>query len=159
MTYVAKQAIYLPYDIYLDLELHLLVTRPDIQPEAFIQELLHRWLTLDKERLVARKNGQALHGFQWKNVFLPAGTQLRTSHRNKVEFAIVVGEQIIAEDGQSLTPSQFTNRQASARNAWRFVWLRLPGDDYWVRADQYRSRLELNQQQRLMTKEALAGTV
>lgn len=156
MTYVAKQTIYLSYDIYLDLELHLLETRPDVKPEAFIQELLHRWLTLDKERLVARKNGQALRGFQWKNVFLPDGTRLRTSHHNKVEFAVVVGEQIIAEDGQSLTPSQFANRQASARNAWRFVWLRLPGDDYWVRADQFRTRLEQTQQQRSMSKEALA---
>jgi len=42
MTYVAKQTIYLTYDIYLDLELHLLETRPDIKPEAFIQERLHR---------------------------------------------------------------------------------------------------------------------
>jgi hypothetical protein len=34
----------------------------------------------------------------------------------------------------ALTPSMFANRHAKGRNAWRFVWLRFPGDDYWVRA-------------------------
>ncbi len=39
-------------------------------------------------------------------------------------------------------------------NAWRFVWLRFPGDDYWVRADQYRSRFESLQIKRAASKTA-----
>jgi len=65
-------------------------------------------------------------------------------------------EECVSSRRQSLTPSQFANRQASARNAWRFVWLRLPGDDYWIRADQFRTRLEQTQQQRSMSMEALS---
>ncbi|MFC0168982.1 hypothetical protein ACFFKC_12935 [Pseudoduganella danionis] len=159
MTYAALQAIHLPYEVYLDLELHLLDTRPDIKPGAFIQELVQHWLALDKERHAVRTQGQALRGFQWKSVFLPDGTRLRTSYQHNVEFATVVSEQIVADDGQVLTPSQFANRQASARNAWRFVWLRLPAEDYWVRADQFRSRVETGQQQHSMNQHTLAEKV
>lgn len=159
MTYTALQAIHLPYEIYLDLELHLLETRPDIRPDAFIQELVQHWLNLDKERHAIRKQGQAQQGFQWKNVFLPDSTRLRTSYQHQVEFATVRGEQIVADDGAVLTPSQFANRHTGVRNAWRFVWLRLPAAEYWVRADQYRSRLEDERQQGTKSQLALSEKV
>jgi hypothetical protein len=51
----------------------------------------------------------------------------------------VVGDRIRADDGEYLTPSLFANRHTTGRNAWRFVWLRFPGDDYWVRAGNCRT--------------------
>lgn len=159
MTYTAYQTVHLPYEIYLDLELRLLDTRPDSKPEAFIQELIKHWLTVDKERLAIRNKKQELLGFQWKNVFLPDGTRLRTCYQNTVEFATVAGEQIVTDDGQVLTPSQFANHQTKGRNAWRFVWLRLPATEYWVRADQYRSCFDKKQQQTKLNQQLLSEAV
>jgi hypothetical protein len=69
------------------------------------------------ERLALRKNGTALRGFQWKKVFLPDGTSLRTSYRDTIEFAKVVGDHIVSDDGTALTPSLFANwvRTANCR--------------------------------------------
>jgi hypothetical protein len=148
MGYEPIKQIYLPLDSFLDFELHLMETRPGVKPEAFITELIQRWLKVDQERLALRRNGPAMRGFQWKSVFLPEGTNLRTSHCGHVEFAKVVGDRIVSDDGTSLTPSLFANRHATGRNAWRFVWLRFPGDDYWIRAADCRTRFENLQQQR-----------
>ncbi|MRV74315.1 hypothetical protein GJ700_21650 [Duganella sp. FT92W] len=89
-----------------------------------------------------------MRSFQWKNIFLPDGTSLRTSHCGNVEFAKVVGDRIVSDDGTSLTPSLFANRYAKGRNEWRFVWLRFPGDDYRMRAADCRARFENLQLQR-----------
>jgi hypothetical protein len=138
MEYVAKRPVYMPTHDLLLLELHLMETRPGVQLEAFIEEFLKRWLEIDIEKLELRKNGQPTHGFQWKNVFLPEGTQLRTSYGQITAFAKVVGEFILTEDGTSLTPSTFANRYTRGRNAWRFVWLRFPGENCWTRAENCR---------------------
>jgi hypothetical protein len=134
MEFVAKRAINLPLGDLLDFELHLRETRPGVKLEVFIMDLLNRWLAVEKERLAVLRNGPAMRGFQWKNVFLPDGTNLRTSYHHTTEFAKVIGDSIRSDDGSSLTPSLFANRHAKGRNAWRFIWLRFPGEEYWVRA-------------------------
>jgi len=152
MEYEAKQAIYLPATDYLNLEFHLMDTRPGIKPEAFVADLVKQWLAVETERLSLRKSGHAMRGVQWKNLFLPDGTSLRTRYRETTEFAKVIGNQIISEDGALLTPSLFANRHAKGRNAWRFVWLRFPGDDYWTRADNCRLRADNLQLKRSKTE-------
>jgi len=67
---------------------------------------------------------------------------LRTSHSGVIEFAKVVGDHIVSDDGTFLTPSQFANRHAKGRNAWRFVWVRYPGDEFWIRAASCRGRAD-----------------
>ncbi|USX18068.1 hypothetical protein NHH82_19540 [Oxalobacteraceae bacterium OTU3REALA1] len=141
MKYEAKQAIYLPITDYLNLEFFLMDNRPGVKPGPFVVELVKRWLATETARLALR-NGQAMRGFQWKNVFLPEGTTLRTSNGDVVEFAKVVGDRIVSDDDRSLTPSMFANRHAKGRNAWRFVWLRFPGNDHWVRAGNFRIHSE-----------------
>ncbi|QBE64447.1 hypothetical protein [Pseudoduganella lutea] len=134
MDYEATQPINFPIADFLELEFHLMDTRPGVRPEAFVVELVKRWLRTENERLALRKNGPALRGFQWKNLFLPDGTHLRTRHGDTVEFAKVCGDRIVSDDGAVLTPSQFVNRHLKGRNAWRFVWLRFPGNEHWLRA-------------------------
>lgn len=141
MEYEAKQSLNLPVLDYLKLELHLMETRPNVRPEAFVTDLVQRWLALDTERLALRKNGPPMRGFQWKNLFLPNGTRLRTTYCHETEFAKVIGDHIVSDDGSRLTPSRFANRHANGRNAWRFVWLRFPGEEDWSRAADCRSRL------------------
>lgn len=142
MEYIAKRPINLPICAMLELELHLMDAQPGVKLEDFITELTGHWLRLQKEKLALRNKGPALQGFQWKNLFLPAGTSLRTSYHANSEFAKVVGERILSDDGESLTPSRFANRHATGRNAWRFIWLRFPGEEHWLRADACRARLE-----------------
>jgi hypothetical protein len=148
MEYEAKRPMYIPATVYLDLELHLMDTRPGVKPEAVVAELVQRWLTIEEERLSLRARGQPKRGFQWKDTFLPEGTGLRTSYRDTVEFAKVVGNRIVTDDGDLMSPSQFANRRAKGRNAWRFVWVRFPGDDYWIRAANCRTRSEEMMQKR-----------
>lgn len=140
MEYEAKQSLELPVLDYLKLELHLMETRPNVRPDAFVTDLVQRWLALDTERLELSRNGPPLRGVQWKSLFLPDGTKLRTTYCDATEFAKVASDHIISDDDRRLTPSQFANRHAKGRNAWRFVWIRFPGDDYWTRADDCRRR-------------------
>ena len=138
MDYEAKQPVYFPVTDFLALEFYLMDTRPGMKPEAFVTNLVKRWLTRDMERLALAANGPPLRGFQWKSVLLPDGTILRTSHGDTVEFAKVTGDRIVANDGITVTPSLFANRYMKGRNAWRFVWLSFPGETRWVRADSCR---------------------
>jgi hypothetical protein len=141
MPYIATEAVRLPVGLYVDLDFHLMATQPGVKLEAFVTEFLQRWLVIEKERLALRRDGHPLNGFQWKGVFLPDGTNLRTSHGSRTDFAKVVGERIVCER-EFVTPSAFANRHATGRNAWRFVWLRFPGQENWIRASDYRARLE-----------------
>ncbi|GJJ01926.1 hypothetical protein RugamoR64_24640 [Duganella rhizosphaerae] len=78
-------------------------------------------------------------GYQWKQVFLPEGTRLRASFDRKPYFATVVGAEIKYE-GHTVSPSCFANLHGSGnRNAWKAIWLRLPGSDEWLLADVCRS--------------------
>ena len=140
MGYTPIRPVNLPLTDFMNLEFHLMETRPGSNPEAFVIELVQRWLAMDMERLALRRNGSAIRGFQWKNVFLPDGTRLRTSYQGVSEFAKVVDDRILSDDGESLTPSQFANRHANGRNAWRFIWIRFPGDAHWIRAIDHRQR-------------------
>ena len=153
MGYEATGQVDLPLADYLNLKFYLMDARPGVSPEAFIQELVHRWLTIEMERNLLRYNGRALHGYQWKSVFLPDGTCLRTNHKKEAVFAKVIGERIRTDDGAALTPSMFANRHTQGRNAWRFVRLRFPGEEHWMRADRCRKRQE--QQARQQTTLAL----
>ena len=112
MTYDAKQAVYLPVADFLNLEFHLMDTRPGVKPDVFVTELVKRWLAGEMKRRAPRENGGLTRGFQWKNVFLPDGTCLRTSYHHTTEFAKVVGDRILSDDGLSMTPSLFVNRHA-----------------------------------------------
>lgn len=148
MEYEARQAVNLPIVDFMEFELHLMATRPGVKPEAFLTELMRRWLATETEKIASRKNGPALRGFQWKTLFLPEGTILRTTHGDTVEFAKVCGDHIMSDDGAALTPSMFANRTAKGRNAWRFVWLRFPGEDGWSRADNCRDRCKSSPRKR-----------
>ena len=78
-------------------------------------------------------------GYQWKEMFLPAGTKLRASFDGKPYFAVVQGAEIKYGE-RAISPSRFANIQGSGnRNAWKAIWLRLPGSDQWLLAEVFRS--------------------
>jgi len=78
-------------------------------------------------------------GYQWKSLFLPHGTELRMRTVAGFFYAQVSGD-VIVHKGKSVSPRQFTLAAAGeARNAWRDVWIRRPGDDRWRIAAHLRS--------------------
>ena len=83
---------------------------------------------------------QPAAGYQWKHLFLPSGTLLRTVFAGKNHHAIVEGDQILYQ-GATVSPSRFVNAVGGIRrNAWRAVWIRFPESNEWKLADTLRNR-------------------
>jgi hypothetical protein len=82
-----------------------------------------------------------LSGYQWKGLFLPSGTVLRTAFKGRNHQATVQGDTIIY-DGRAASPSEFVNAVGgAARNAWRSVWLLFPDQKIWRLAASCRDSL------------------
>jgi len=82
-----------------------------------------------------------LHGYQWKTVFLPEGTQLRAWNRSGFAYAEVIGDSIV-HLGDAVSPHQFICRcKGISRSAWAEVSLLFPGENHWKRADVHRREL------------------
>jgi hypothetical protein len=80
------------------------------------------------------------NGYQWKTVFLPHGTLLRTVFHGKNFHARVEGDRLLF-DGAATSPSRFVNAIGGVRrNAWKVLWILLPSATEWKRADSFRSR-------------------
>lgn len=103
--------------------------------EAALCDLILHWIaTTDAAPRPWADDDEPDDGYQWKQVFLPNGTELRAIHGGCSTYAKVEDEQILSE-GAPTTPSRLANlRGCGTRNAWRTVWLRFPGDTRWRRA-------------------------
>jgi hypothetical protein len=114
---------------------------------------------------IARKRGQlpdavpeATRGYRWKELFLPEGTVLRM-HRGGGTFdARVQGNELIYE-GRSVSPRQMTVTVAGkGYNAWRALWVLLPGLARWQQACRLRDKARLRAlRPTLSPQEALAA--
>lgn len=77
-------------------------------------------------------------GFQWKNLFLPDGTELRMQYKGTYHYASVEGDEIRYK-GKPITPGSLANTIAGgSRNAWRDLWIKRPSDSEWILADDCR---------------------
>ena len=50
MDYDARQAVHLPVTDYLKLDLYLMDTHPGVKLDAFVTDLVNRWLAVEMER-------------------------------------------------------------------------------------------------------------
>jgi hypothetical protein len=83
----------------------------------------------------------SMRGYQWKSLFLPEGTELRSWSYGEHNYARVVGDEIIHK-GHSVTPNQFAQSFArSTRNAWTDLCIRRPEDQQFKPADRLRREL------------------
>lgn len=81
-----------------------------------------------------------VHGYQWKSVFLPDGTLLRTVSGGKNHHCLIEGDKILY-NGQAVSPSGFVNAAGGIRrNAWRCTWILFPDSKEWKLADTLRGR-------------------
>jgi hypothetical protein len=77
-------------------------------------------------------------GYQWKNLFMPQGTEIRMQYKGVYTYAKVEGDDILYR-GETTTPATLANTVAgSSRNAWRDLWIKRPGDHEWLLADDCR---------------------
>lgn len=92
---------------------------------------------------VRRHNPEALGmpataGYQWKRLFLPTGTILRTVLNGKNHHCLVDGDRIVY-DGKAVSPSGFVNAVGGIRrNAWKCSWILFPKTTDWKLADTLR---------------------
>ena len=85
------------------------------------------WLDA-KSELPQGVDPTSIRGYQWKSLFLPEGTILRSWSYGEHNYARVEGDKIIHE-GQSVSPNQFARSFGrTARNAWFDLSVRRPGD-------------------------------
>lgn len=87
------------------------------------------------------QTGDPKKGYQWQRLFLPNGTDLRMTYRGRNAYAQVQHEKLNSE-GEDLSPSQWVsvNANNTSRNAWRDVWVRFPGANDWILADDLRRK-------------------
>ena len=94
-----------------------------------------------KPELLSESNAR---GYQWKNLFLVSGTQIRMQYKGAYFYAKVDGDEIIY-DGKPISPGSLANTIAgNSRNAWRDLWIKRPEDKEWKLADECRSEIAID---------------
>jgi hypothetical protein len=82
----------------------------------------------------------ATSGYQWKHLFLPNGTLLRTIFNGK-NFHCLVEEDQIRYNGKIISPSGFANAVGGVRrNAWKVIWVLFPNSSAWKLAGALRTK-------------------
>ena len=119
---------------------HLSSRRQNHDISEAINTALEFWLDAQSQ-LPPGANPTGIHGYQWKSMFLPEGTVLRSWSYGEHNFARVEGDKIMHE-GRSVSPNQFARSFArSNRNAWFDLWVRRPGDQRFKMAGILRKEL------------------
>ena len=118
---------------------------------AVINDAIELWMR-EQSKLNMNGDPASIRGYQWKSLFLPEGTQLRSWSYGEHNYALVVGDQIL-HNGKSVSPNQFAQSFArSTRNAWTDLYVRRPEDKQFKIAQ--RLRTELAQQAKHARAEA-----
>lgn len=141
-------------DTLLRLISHLKIRGGAQDVSEAINSAIELWLR-EQSALSKGSDPASVRGYQWKSLFLPEGTEIRSWSYGEHNYARVVGDEIIHK-GKSVTPNQFAQSFArSMRNAWMDLNIRRPGDKQFKMA--HRLRLELAQQAK--QSQAAAGGV
>ena len=126
-----------------DLADHLGITSNKKSATQALNEAIRAWIDADQAR--QPQPLEPSRGYRWKTLFLPDGTELRMECAGITFHARVIGDEIIF-NGRSVSPRGLTLAIAGeGRNAWRDLWLRLPGERYWKQAIRCRHELERSQ--------------
>jgi hypothetical protein len=121
---------------FLELTDYLREYGDERDPSEIAAIAIDAWLALAKGEVPYQPSAR---GYQWKGLFLPERTEVRMLNRGAYTYAHVVGDALVY-GGQGLTPSQFAGLIGGAgRNAWRDLWIRLPGSRQWKKAGYHRN--------------------
>ncbi|MES2323994.1 MAG: hypothetical protein V4633_17185 [Pseudomonadota bacterium] len=110
-----------------------------MSPTEALGAAIDTWIALEQQ---AKQAAGPSQGYQWKTLFLPEGTQVRMTCRATARYARVEGDDIVFE-GRSVSPRGMTIAIAGERrNAWRGLWLMLPGERFWKQTQTCRRQSE-----------------
>ncbi|HEY0063313.1 MAG TPA: hypothetical protein VGC21_14435 [Telluria sp.] len=119
-----------------------------------VEEAVDEWMRKHRPEAAGEPE---FAGYQWKSLFLPDGTVLRTVFAGKSHHCRVDQHQIMY-DGKAVSPNGFVSAVGGVRrNAWKSIWLLLPDTKHWQRADAMRVRRQPVASRRLPVG-ARAGT-
>ncbi|QJD91620.1 hypothetical protein HH213_16925 [Duganella dendranthematis] len=105
-----------------------------------VTSAIELWLR-EQSKLAAGNDPASVRGYQWKTLFLPDGTELRSWSYGEYNYARVVGDEIIHK-GRSVSPNQFAQAFArSFRNAWMDLYIKRPEDKQFKNAGRLRQEL------------------
>lgn len=98
---------------------------------------IHEWLARNDPEVFGMP---PTHGYQWKHLFLPNGTLLRTVFKGRNFHSLVDGDKLLF-NGIATSPSGFVNSVGGVRrNAWKVIWILLPNTTTWRAAGTLRTR-------------------
>jgi hypothetical protein len=124
--------------IYVQNQVESFLDTTEGDPMIWSAEYIERHAEAEGARFIA-KYGNPSRGYQWQNVYLPNGTQIRMTYRGEATYGEIRKEKLFSGK-DSLSPSEFARRVASntSRNAWRDIYIKFPGDGGWKFADDLR---------------------
>lgn len=106
-------------------------------PEIYHPDIVARWdddaATVDLETAAGPAKRSPL---VWKEVTVPAGSEIRMQYRGAYHTARIANGKIVDVDGQ-FSPSEWASKVAAGTNgnAWRDLYFRLPGKGVWMAAE------------------------
>jgi hypothetical protein len=134
----------IPYEAFMELSEHMNAIRSRDEIGDLAGAAIRFWLADEKrkQQVLPTLAPSLVNGYQWKRLFLPDGTLLRTIFKGRPRVAQVADSQLVFE-GATTTPNAFVNSTGGApRNAWKAIWLLFPGEREWKPAEDCRpSRL------------------
>lgn len=108
--------------------------------DALVNALKH-WVAAEQQA-AAPARAYPVSGYQWKSLFLPDTSRVRMHFGGQWFYAVVSGDQLMFE-GRPVSPRQMTLAIAGdGRNAWRDLWICLPGEKKWSPASRLRRALD-----------------
>lgn len=116
--------------LYLDLGAYLRQTGDTRTPGDLVAAALKAWLNprMQRERI----------GYQWKNLFLPDGTELRMRYRGVFYYASIKRDQLVYA-GEAVSPRGWALMvTGTVRNPWRDIWIRRTYHELWTQAGTWR---------------------
>lgn len=135
--YPARQTeIPISLDVYDQLQWVSCRTGYEKEDWEIATEAIDEWVRRHDPNALA---GPAHAGYQWKRLFLPDGTVLRTVFGEKNYHCMIEGDRIVYEK-RAVSPSGFVNAVGGIRrNAWKCAWILLPDSKHWKLADDLRT--------------------
>ena len=130
-------AVDMPGSLYLDLAFKLRQSGDLRTMDEVVTIAVKAWMA-------TQLGGATGRGYQWKELFLPDGTDLRLHAFQRHYYAKVVGDEIMYA-GEAMSPREWAlTVTGSVRNAWRDIWIRRNVNEMWTLASTWRQQHRAN---------------
>lgn len=117
--------------VYRALAKRLLQDADQRSPDEIVSVAIRAWL--------ANSGASVDHGgYQWKDLFLPNGTELRLRFQGDNYYARIAEGQLMYADEPMSPRAWLLLVTGTVRNAWRDIWIRRHVHELWARASVWR---------------------